>query len=66
MHMPVYTLFYILNVFIYNVNYINTNIEIKIFSKYILYLWVNIYLYIRNIHRTHTYYANKKVYFGCD
>ncbi len=34
---------YILNIFICNINYININIDMEIFSKYILYVCVFIY-----------------------
>ncbi len=54
--------FYILNIFIYNVNDMNMHIDMYIFSKYILY--VCLFIYIINIHRTHIIYKNFD--FGCD
>ncbi len=49
---------YILNTFVYNINYLNTNIDMEInlniFKIYTA--CVCIYIYIINIHRTH---ANK-------
>ncbi len=53
---------YILNIFIYNINYININIYMEIFSKYILYVCI----YIddnKSTQYTHLYYANKDFYF---
>ncbi len=40
--------------YIYNINYIKINIYMEMFSKYILYV-CTYYIYIINIHRTHTY-----------
>ncbi len=42
--------FYILNTFIHDINYMNINIDMYIFSIYILYVCV--YIYIINIHKT--------------
>ncbi len=58
-------MFYILKIFIYNINYMNIKyIHVNIFKIY------NVceYLYIHNKYTqyTHTYYVNKKLYFGCD
>ncbi len=49
---------YTLNTFIYNTNYMNINIDMNIFSKYILCVcvcvYVCLYICIINILRTHT------------
>ncbi len=42
-------LVYILNIFVYNINYMNINI----------YCMCVFYIYIINIHGTHTYYVHK-------
>ncbi len=42
--------FDILNKFIHDINYMNMNIDMYIFSTYILYVCV--YIYIINIHKT--------------
>ncbi len=60
--------FYILNIFIYNRNYMNKIIEMYIdvnISKYILCVY---YLYIHNKYtqHTHIYYANTNLYFVRD
>ncbi len=51
---------YILNAFVYNRIYINIDRHVNIFKIYTV--CVYIYIHIINIHRTHTYYANKNIY----
>ncbi len=50
---------YILNIFIYDIIYMKINIYMQIFSKYMLY--VCLYIYI-NIQYTHIYYENKLLF----
>ncbi len=53
---------YILNIFIYNINYMNINIYMQIFTKYILYVCI----YNKYTQYTNIYYVNTNFYFGCD
>ncbi len=46
---------YILNIFIYNITYMNRNVNIFKIDT----VRVFIYIYIINIHKTHIYYAKK-------
>ncbi len=52
--------FYILNIFIYNINYMNINIDVNT-CKYFQIYTVCVYLYIHNTYteHTHIYYAKK-------
>ncbi len=46
---------------------INTLFSImSIFSKYILYVCVSLYIHNKYTQYTHIYYVNKNFYFGCD
>ncbi len=53
---------YILNLYIYNINYMNINIDVNIFKIYTV--CVCVYICMINIHSTHIYYANNFFYFG--
>ncbi len=54
---------YTLNIFIYNINYMNINKDMEIFSKHILY----VYLYIQNKYTQNTHILCKQnIYFVCD
>ncbi len=44
---------FILNIVIYNINYMNICLHVNSFKIYNV--WVCIHIYIINIHRTHTY-----------
>ncbi len=53
---------YILNIFIFNINCMNTYMHVNIFKIYT----VCVYLCIKNKYTHYTYYVNKIFYFGCD
>ncbi len=57
-----------INIFIYNINYMNINIHLNTCKYFQNTYCMGVYLcvYIINIHRTHIYYANKNFYFVCD